>query len=120
MLLHIVLTRDFYAGIRYTGPQQPDDFWWPALGLDESSSARRSYDFPSSGLILLDDIGLPGNLGVRVFVEVAGAEAQTLLLTPESIAPSIVEWDEQPKLQVGRPHGANKVRAVRSNLIRLR
>ena len=118
--LDINVTRDFYAGIRYTGPQQPDDFWWPALGLDESSSARRSYDFPSSGLILLDDIGLPGNLGVRVFVEVAGAETQTLLLTPESIAPSIVEWDEQPKLQVGRPHGANKVRAVRSNLIKLR
>ncbi len=57
----INVTGDFYAGIRYTGPQQTDGYWWPAIGLDQTSSLGRSYDdLPSSGLFLLDDLRLSG------------------------------------------------------------
>ena len=72
--LNLTVSGDFYAGVRYTGSQQTDGFWWPAIGLDQTSSAGRSYDdLPQTGkLELLDNIGYPGNLGVRVVAEVEG------------------------------------------------
>ena len=115
----INVTRDFYAGIRYSGPQQIDGFWWPAVGLDQTSSAGRSYsNLPSSGLSLIDDLGFPGNLGIRIFVERGGSGTQTLLLTSESITTSTVEWDEQLQLRVGISHHEKKLPDLDSKLIK--
>ena len=116
----INVTGDFFAGIRYTGPQQTDGNWWPAIGLDQTSSAGRSYDdLPSSGLFLLDDLGFPGNLGIRVTIELGGTGAQTLaLITPESITTSKVEWDEQLQLRVGISHHEKKLPDLSSKLIK--
>ena len=118
---NFIVTADFFAGIGYSGPQQTDGNWWPAVGLDETSSAGRSYDdSPLLGLFLLDDIGFPGNLGIRVTVELSGAGAQTVVLTPESIAPSKVEWDEPLQLKVVKSHDENKIHGLSSKLIKLR
>lgn len=116
--LDINATGDFFAGIRYTGPQQTDGFWWPAIGFDQTSSLGRSYDdFPSAGLFLLDNLGFPGNLGIRVTVELSGAAgAQTLLLTPESITTSTVEWGEQLQLKVGKSQHNKKLPDLGSKL----
>ena len=115
----INVTRDFIAGIRYTGTQQGDGFWWPAIGLDQTSSAGRSYDdLPSSGFFLLDEVGFPGNLGVRVTVELPGAGAQTIVLTPESITTSMVERDEQLQLRVGKSQRDKKLPGLGSKLIK--
>ncbi|MEE9167538.1 MAG: fibronectin type III domain-containing protein [Candidatus Neomarinimicrobiota bacterium] len=71
-VLDLDFSGDFYVGLVYTGDQQNDGTWWPAIALDETASARRSYDLLSTSFDLLDDVGFPGNLAIRAVVEVNG------------------------------------------------
>lgn len=93
--LEITLNNDFWVFIMYTGPQQSDERWWPAIGLDQTSPAGRSYIYiPSLETVdPLDDFGWPGNLGIRAFVEIGGGLISLMAHSGEIIKTELQEID---------------------------
>ncbi|MFQ6674830.1 MAG: hypothetical protein ACE5LH_00650 [Fidelibacterota bacterium] len=101
--LDLTLEGDFFVGLNYTGSsiynsQLGRYEWWPAIGLDQTSSARRSYDLTSTSFDLLDDLGMAGNLGIRVIVEQEGGSVMRV----EPAGPAVRALPDREPVATGR------------------